>query len=135
MVGETNVFFGSLLLTLSSLILLAFVAMEAPWERQMLNTWHLLNEAVFFIVCSGLMCFSGMLNMATQSVSLGWILVGLIFVMIIYNSIIIIFDVLIYLRLCILRHRKKFPAKLIKLLLSKNAPITPPEANIRKKKS
>ena len=128
MVGEVKAFFGTLMLTLTSLATAVFIAIEAPWELPMFNTWSILNEAMVYIVCVSLMCFSGVLTDATQSVSLGWLLIGLIFVMLIYNSTIIIFDALIYARLCILRYRKKFPAKLIKFLLQFN------NSNLVKKK-
>ena len=121
MVGEVKAFFGAFMLTLTSLTEAVFVAIEAPWKLPMFNTWSILNEAMVYIVCVSLMCFSGVLTDAIQSVTLGWLLIGLILVMIIYNSTIIIFDALIYARLCILRHRKKFPARLIKFLLQFNS--------------
>ena len=93
------------MLILTSLATLIFVAVEAPWENPFFNWWHLLNETIFYMVCVGLLCFSGLLTRATESVTLGWLLIGVIIVMVIFNTLIILFDLLVYTRLLILRYR------------------------------
>lgn len=117
MVGDTKSFFGCLMLSLSSLAMLIFVAIEAHWESPFFNRWAFLNEAVFYTLCVSLVCFSGVLTDAKQSMISGWLLIGLVVMLVIYDSAIVLLDALVFVRLLILRHRKKFPAKLINMLL------------------
>ena len=103
MVGEVKAFFGALMLTLTSLVMLLFVALERQWETSLLNCQHLTNETIFYMVCVSLMCFTGLLTDTNQSTTLGWLLIELIFAMVIYNTVIILYDLLVYARLVIIR--------------------------------
>lgn len=103
MVGEVKAFFGALMLTLTSLAMLLFVASEHQWETTMLNCQHLINETIFYIVCVSLLCFTGLLTDTAQSTNLGWLLIGIIIAMVIYNTVVILYDLLVYARLVIIR--------------------------------
>ena len=59
MAGENQVYFGSLLLLLSSLAMIVIVATEAPWKDSLVNRQHFGSEAVFYFLCVALICFSG----------------------------------------------------------------------------
>ena len=115
MVGE-KVVFGALLLLLTSLAALIFVANEAQWEDRMNNIQHLLNEAIFYLVCMGLVCFSGIIFEAKQSVTLGWLLIGIIVVMISFNALYIMYTTCVHMKLVILRYRPKFLSNMSKML-------------------
>lgn len=110
MVGEVKPFFGALILTLTSFMMLSFVALEAQWESNMHNKQHLLNEFTFYVVCIGFICFSGVIMETDQSVLLGWLLIGIIIFMITYNTLMILYDLCIFARLLIKRNlnRRKY---------------------------
>lgn len=66
MVGY-NVIFGAMLLLLSTLAMMTFVATERQWEDKFINWQHFANEVVFYLLCLGLMFFSGVLTETKQS--------------------------------------------------------------------
>lgn len=57
-----NVMFGALLMLVSTLFMLTFVATEAQWKDKYVNWQHFANEAVFYVLCLGLMNFCGVLT-------------------------------------------------------------------------
>ena len=58
MINGNMPFFGALILTLTSLAMLMFVAIEGQWESRMLVVQEFFNESVFYFMCIGLICFS-----------------------------------------------------------------------------
>ena len=109
MVGQ-SVLFGALLMLLTCLAMLVFVVQEAPWEDRFINWQHFFNEVGFYFVCVGLMSFSGLFTQSGQLMAHGWFLIGLIITLIIYNIIVILYDLGIFIRLLILRYLRGFIA-------------------------
>jgi len=61
MTGD-KVFFGVLLMLLSCLFMLCFIATEAQWENNLINRQNIFNEVIMYIVFSSMICFSGILT-------------------------------------------------------------------------
>ena len=104
---------------LASLAMLIYVTSEMQWETKLINQLHILNESVFYLLCVSLICFSGLLLEPNQAVALGWYLIAIITMMIIWNSIIILYEALAFTRQLLLRHRSKFSTKMARLIEQK----------------
>ena len=111
MVGD-KVLFGTILLLLTCLFMLCFVAAEAQWEDNLINVQHFVNEVVLYVIFASLMCFSGVLTKTKESAALGWLIIGLIFSFVIFNIVVIFFDLCMFIRLLIKRYRHKMPRRL-----------------------
>ena len=61
MIRGNSPFFGALTLTLTSLAMLMFSAIERQWESRMLNVQDMVNESIFYTLCLSLICFSDLL--------------------------------------------------------------------------
>lgn len=103
---DSNVVFGCLIILVTCLFMMAFVAHEAPWSDKSINVQHLINEAVFYCVCVGLMSFSGFLTEPEPSIAYGWILIALVVTLIAYNMVLILLDLLVFVRLLVYRYLK-----------------------------
>ena len=107
MIDDNNPFFGTLILTLTSLLMLMFVSIEAYWESRMLNVQEIVNESVFYTLCLGLICFTDVLNETKELIALGWLIIGLVLLLMLFNVVIICYDLSIYLRLLCRRCKNK----------------------------
>lgn len=47
---------------MTCLFMMALVTLEAPWIDRRINLQHFVNEAVFYLFCCGLVCFSGVIT-------------------------------------------------------------------------
>ena len=60
--GNVKPFFGTLVLTFVSFAVLCYVVAEKLWEQRIALVQHLANEAVYYCLCVGLVCFSGVVS-------------------------------------------------------------------------
>ena len=111
MIDGNKPFFGTLILTLTCLAMQMFVAVEAQWESRMLNAQELVNESIFYTLCLGLICCSGVLNSTEQSIMLGWLMIGLVFSLLAFNSALIFCELMNFIRLLCLRSKNRAAAK------------------------
>ena len=56
MIDGNKPFFGTLILTLTCLVMQMFLAVETQWESRKLNTQEFVNESIFYTLCLGLIC-------------------------------------------------------------------------------
>ena len=115
LIEENMPLFGTLILTISSLMMLAFTAMESPWESSALNYQELVNEFIFYTLCVSLVCFADVLNDTDQALLLGWLMIGLVFVLITFNCVLIISDSLFFSRLLWIRCKNRRKARRVKI--------------------
>ena len=66
MVSEAAVFFGIFLLQLTCLAMGVLIFAERQWEDPLIGIQHAVNEAVFYVVLTALMCFSGVVTGVDQ---------------------------------------------------------------------
>ena len=100
-----------MILTLFSLLMLVFTAMESPWESSSLNYQELVNEFIFYTLCISLVCFADVLNDTDQALLLGWLMIGLVFVLITFNCVLIVSDSLVFFRLVWIRCKNQRKAR------------------------
>ena len=74
-----------------------------------INGQHFANELVFYLLCLSTMCFAGLITAPEQSKALGWMLIGLMIVLIMYNVYCIVYDLVKYVRLLYKRYRMLLP--------------------------
>ena len=95
-------YYGVFIVMMSCLAMLAFALTEKQWNEPIINYQHIFNECTIYIICLLLLCFS---NFVTPPVRwfIGWILIGICFIYVIYNTIVIIYYALCLLWLYIKR--------------------------------
>lgn len=71
----------------------------------LINRQHMVNEAIFYILCVSLLLFSGVIHESNQMTMLSWLMILLVTIMIICNVIIIFYDTVAFSRLLYLRNR------------------------------
>ena len=99
-----------------------FVASEAQWEEKLVNWQHFANEAAFYILCLGLMVFSGVLTKSGQSQAFGTILIALVVVLVCLNVAYIVYDLIVFIRLLLCRYGLIMKRKLrLDLIIKKKA--------------
>lgn len=81
--------FGVWTLLCGTLLMLAFAMTEAPWRDEINNHQHIFNEFITYIVCIFLVLFNGYLDAQTRH-ELGYTLVAIISIYIVYNGIIML---------------------------------------------
>ena len=62
LINDMQPFFGALILIMTTLFMLIFVAIEGQWESKTLNTQELINEFIFYVLCISLLCFAGVIS-------------------------------------------------------------------------
>ena len=72
------------------------------------------------------MCFAGVLTELDQLSVLGSLLIGLVVIMIIYNATVIYYDLCCFIKMLILRYRKKIPSRVSKLVVKKDKIVEKP---------
>ena len=103
---EENVFWGALLLMLSSLAMVAVLTVERQWEDMLIAVQHFFNEVLFYLLCVGLLLFSGLLQKNHQNVLFGWLLISAGCVNILFNLGIIVADLSLFVRLLYARYSR-----------------------------
>ena len=111
MTSQTQVFFGAFLLQLTCLFMGIMIVMEMQWQDGLINVQHFVNEVFLYLFCVSMMLFTGVLEQSRQSVALGWLLIGLCCIMIIYNLAVILVDTLSFLHLLYKRYYSRHVAK------------------------
>lgn len=105
MVTERSVFFGALLLQLTCLFFGGLILLEAQWKEYLINLQHFVNEIFFYLICSALMCFGGLINDNIANRTIGWLIIGLTCMIVLFNIGVIVADMLDQVRLIYLRYR------------------------------
>ena len=103
--SKDTAIFNALMLSLTSVSGMIFVAMERPWQSTLINRLNFFNEAIFYLVCLGLICFTGMITKSSSSLFLGWILMTIVTFMITVNLLILTYDSVLSLKLLAKRYR------------------------------
>ena len=62
MIDGNKPFVGAMILNLTCLFMLIFVAVEGQWDSWILNMQDFVNELTFYIMCVGLICFTDVLT-------------------------------------------------------------------------
>lgn len=99
MANESYMIYGVILLLMTCFANLLFITLETPWQEKIINQQHFVNEVIFYLVCVALMCFAGILTSEGPQTALGWTLVALVACMIIYNIVVILYDMWQFVRL------------------------------------
>ena len=85
----------------------------------MLNVQDMVNESIFYILCLSLICFSDLLVDYKQLLLLGWLLIGIVFVLIMFNTTIIVYNLFTAVKLYYLRYKNRVAMKKANSLKSK----------------
>ena len=81
---------GVYVIMVSSLIMLAYALAEHQWNEMIINHQHIFDECVIYAICLLLLCFSSFVNALTRW-TIGYLLMGLCFVYVMFNTIVIIY--------------------------------------------
>ena len=107
-ISSKHTLIASFLMLYMTLAMLIIAATGLPWTVSLINSQHIVNEMVFYIVCASLVTFSGATTDVHQLSTLGWLLVGLIMLFCLFNVLVIVYDNLINLKQLI-RYKKLLP--------------------------
>ena len=101
-----------------TMLLLATAAL--PFSEARINQQHIVNEIVFYIMCSALVVYAGAITDPYQTKVLGWLLIALFTLFVLYNIVMILYDMLSHLKLLCKRYKENLKGKIsLKRLLSK----------------
>ena len=81
--------FGVWMLLGGTMLMLAFAVTEVPWNDSIINVQHIFNELVTYLTCIFLLLFNGFVD-AQMRHGLGYILIGIISIFLVYNGIIML---------------------------------------------
>ena len=70
-------------------IMLAYAFSEYQWQDTLINQQHIVDEITIYILCVLLLFFSNQVS-SQMRVLLGYILIGIVFAYVIYNTIVIL---------------------------------------------
>lgn len=82
-------YWGVLVVMFSCLLMLAYVLHEQQWQDRIINRQHTFNEIITYILCVLLLLYSNFVEAKTRDM-LGFVLIGICFLFVIVNTIIII---------------------------------------------
>ena len=85
--GETMLF-PVLIVMLCCLVMLAYALLEMQWEDRIINYQHICDEITIYLTCVLLLLFSNVVD-ARDRVLLGYILIGVCFAYVAFNTIVI----------------------------------------------
>ena len=102
---EELVFFGVLMILLTCLFFGYLILLESAWEDSLISQQHLMNEVGFYMICTTLLLFCGMIHETHQRYVIGYLAITLICAIIFYNLTVIFYDLLCFVRLLIYRFR------------------------------
>ena len=94
-----------LLLLLTCLFNCAMVICEAPWQNSLINLQHFVNEVFFYVLITGLIIFSGVVTDTHDLIKIGWLMIALCCLFIVFNLTVIILDMLRFYKLLLKRYR------------------------------
>ena len=101
---------GVLVVMLSCLLMLAYALAEHQWEDTIINYQHIVDESTIYILCVLLLLFNNYIS-ADMRYILGFLLIGICFAYVVYNTIVIIVYSLhllwVYLRRIYVQCRRK----------------------------
>ena len=103
--SEISMLLGIFILMFTCVFMIAMILIEAQWEDQMLNLQHLFNEIWFYVLCCFLVCFCGLITDVDANIMLGYIMITWLSTLIFFNISVITCDLIIFIRLLILRYR------------------------------
>ena len=83
-------YYGVFVVMLSCLTMLAFACTEWQWKERIINYQHIFDECTIYVICLLLLCFSNFVAPPVRWL-IGWILIGVCFVYVIFNTIVIIY--------------------------------------------
>ena len=70
--------------------MLAYALHEKQWVDTIINYQHIIDESFIYVLCVLLLLFSGYVDAETR-VLLGYIMIGIIFMFVVFNTIVIIY--------------------------------------------
>jgi len=79
--------FGVWIVLSCTLVMIAFGLLEHPWKDPLINAQNIKNEFMTYLVCIFLLLFNGFVSTWTRHM-LGFALIGLISIFIVYNGVI-----------------------------------------------
>ena len=82
-------FFATMILLVLNFGLLAYAVVERQWEDALTNQQHIVNETVFYVCLVLLVLFCDVSVDRDSHQLLGWVLIGLIMALILYNLLVI----------------------------------------------
>ena len=97
--------FGVWLMMIGTCIMLAFALTEMPWRDPLVNNQHIFNELMTYFVCIILLLFNAHVPTNTR-ITLGYGLIAIITIFLVYNGLIIVRKVTRLGQLMILKWRK-----------------------------
>ena len=112
---------GVWLVMLSTMIMLSFAVTEHPWKDAVINTQHTFNEVVTYFVCVYLLLFNGFIPAETR-LTLGYSLIALITVFLVYNGVIMTRKIYRLMKLLMIKyiiHKRQRALKLEALKVNK----------------
>ena len=80
---------GVLVVMFSCLVMLAYALSEHQWEDTIINYQHIVDESTIYILCVLLLLFNNYIS-ADMRYILGFLLIGICFAYVVYNTIVII---------------------------------------------
>lgn len=80
---------GVWLLMAGTLLMLLVAITEDIWVEPLNNHQHIFNESVTYLVCVVLLLFSGIVDARTRN-NLGFLLIGLISIFLVYNGVLML---------------------------------------------
>ena len=95
--------------------MMIFVLHEAQWDSQLINAQHLVNESFFYLFCISMILFNGVTTVTAQVQTLSWLMIICTISMIIFNVLVILFDLVSYILLLFRRHRLSLVRGMAKL--------------------
>ena len=100
-----------------TIAMLMIATTALPWTKSSINTQHIVNEVVFYTICACLVS-SACIADYSHSIVIGWFLIILICLFIMYNVIAIVYDMLRYLKTLMVRYNRSLPRRLGNFVLS-----------------
>ena len=108
-------FVGIIVLMITCVAMLAMIASESQWKDSLINLQHTVNEIAFYLVLLHVTIFCGLrTEIDVVAINIGWSLIVLILLTLVFNIAVILYMTLCYLRLYIIRlwNKKKAQLKL-----------------------
>ena len=111
-VSQERMLISAFMMLYMTLAMLLIAATALPWTNMLINGQHIVNECVFYTICASIVALTGAITEVKQSTLLGWMLVGLVSMLIIFNLVVVTYDMLSYIKLLLIRYNRALPPKL-----------------------
>lgn len=113
---------GVWIMLVGTLVMLAYAVTEWQWKARIINHQHIFNEITTYIVCIHLLMFTNY-NTAQVRVLLGFVLLGVFVIFLVYNSIIMLIclchNIVLWIRRCTTQSRRQKLKKEARHIISK----------------